>query len=62
MSDFKQLSKYCVEHKQTGHRICKITQGSTESYELWYRVGGTHKQGGRTQDWDEAKRQASKSG
>lgn len=60
MSDFKQLSKYCVEHKQTGHRICKIIQYGKKYYEVWYRVSGSHKRGGMTSDWAEAKRQASK--
>jgi hypothetical protein len=53
-SDWKVLSPYCIEHKETGHRVNKIG----EQFEVWYRVEGKYKHAGM-HDNETAKRKAS---
>jgi len=55
---WKTLSKYCIEHRETGHRVCKVILSDVPHYEPWFKQGGKYVRGGMSTDPEQAKRWA----
>lgn len=62
-TDWKPLSRHCIQHRETGHNVVRVIISGRETFEVWRRRGKEYRIPGdedRFTDSDSAKEAAAR--